>query len=366
MIYFDNAATTIPCDTAVNSFCDAVLRFGNPSSLYNLGIDAEKLLTSARESVSYAIDCRSDEIFFTSGATESNNLALFGATEIYGKRKTKVVATDIEHPSVAMPLKKLSEKYDVLMCRPDKILENVDENTCLVSAQLVNNETGYCLPVPEIFAEIKCKFPHIITHCDATQGFLKIPINVHNLQADLISISAHKVYSVKGVGGLYVKKGVRLAPLFYGGGQEKNIRPGTENVPGIAAFGDTVFEFYKHRDDNYEIVYSLNKYLKSRLAEFDFITVNSIGDCIPHIVNFSVKNVKSETMLHYLENKGIYVSSGSACSRGKKSQVLQNMGFSNSIIDSAIRVSFSHLNTVNEIDILIQEIENGYSSIFKK
>ncbi|MDR0983391.1 MAG: cysteine desulfurase [Ruminococcus sp.] len=366
MIYFDNSATTLPCETAVNSFNSAILKFGNPSSLHKLGIESEKILSAARTSVAYALDCRDDEIFFTSGATESNNLSLFGSAETYGKRKTKIIASNIEHPSVTMPLKKLSEKYDVVFCNPDEIIKNTDENTCLVSVQLVNNETGRCLPVSEIFDEIKCKFPHIITHCDATQGFLKIPINVYNLQADLISISAHKVHSVKGVGSLYVKKGIRLAPLFYGGGQEKNIRPGTENVPGIAAFGDTVFEFFKHREENYEIVYDLNKYLRKKLAELDFITINSVGDCIPHIINFSVKNVKSETMLHFLENKEIYISSGSACSRGKKSEVLKNMGLSDYIVDSALRTSFSHFNTKDEIDIFVKEITNGYLRILKK
>jgi cysteine desulfurase len=267
----------MPCEIAVQSLRKALSDFGNPSSLYNLGVEAEKMLTSARKSIAYAVDSQPEEVFFTSGATESNNLALFGSAEIYGKRKPKIISTDIEHPSVTMPLRKLSEKYDVIFCKPDEILKNADENTCLVSMQLVNNETGLCLPVSDVFGELKLKFPHIITHCDATQGFLKIPVNVYNLQADLLSISAHKVHAVKGVGGLYVKKGIRLAPLFYGGGQEKNIRPGTENVPAIAAFGDTVSGLYRQREENFGKFVSLNKYLRKSSPNSTLLRLIPLG-----------------------------------------------------------------------------------------
>ncbi len=373
MIYLDNAATTRVCGEASEAALYAMREaFGNPSSLHGLGIEAEKLLDFSKEKIALAFGCQSDEILFTSGATESNNMAVLGLAASYGKRKKRVVTTAVEHPSVAEPFEKLKTLgFEVVVINPnengeisaDMIIDAVDENTCLISAMLVNNETGYILPIAKAFGEIKRYFPDCYTHCDAVQGFEKIPIKAKALNADAISFSGHKIYAPKGIGGLYVKKGVRIAPLLVGGGQQKNLRSGTESVPLIYALGKTVEALTPTISERFENASALKRYAIEKLGEIDGVIVNTKDDYSPYILSVSMPNYKSETVLHFLEKSGIYVSSGSACSRGKKSSVLAAFGFGDKLLDSTIRISFSNESKKSDIDALASELVKARDSL---
>lgn len=375
-IYLDNAATTKPCEAAVNAaFYAMVEGYGNPSSLHKLGLEAEKLVTAARKDIAAGLVSSPESIYFTSGATEGNNLAILGAAENYGRRKKKIVTTAIEHPSVSEAVARL-EKQGFTAVRikpdcegnidPDNIIAAVDDDTFLVSCMLVNNETGLVLPVKQAFSAIKRSRPEVITHCDAVQAFMKLPVKASELNADVITVSGHKVHAVKGVGAVYIKKGIRIAPLLYGGGQEGGIRSGTESVPLISAFGAAARTLLANQSTAYRNAEEINAYLVSKLKLLDFVTINSCGDKqSPYIINFSVDGVRSEIMLHFLESKGIYVSSGSACSKGGKSKVLSAFGVPDKLIDSALRISISCGSTKGEMDALITALRQGKLSIRK-
>lgn len=366
VIYLDNAATTKVCDEAVSAIMGCLQEnYGNPSSLHGMGIEAEKIIDNTRKIIGMALACEPECIYFTSGATESNNLAIFGTVGAYGKRKRKIVTTSIEHPSVSECMNKLEENgFDIVRVSPNSMgefavedfINAVDENTCLVSAMLVNNENGYILPIGEIFKAIKRKNPDIITHCDGVQGFMKIPMKVKELNADLISISGHKVHSAKGVGAIYKKRGIRLEPTCFGGGQEKGVRSGTESVPLIAGLGASVEQLAKTIDFRLERAKELQEYFLEKLKKLDDVIINIDNNNMPYIINVSIKGIRSEIMLHFLEEKGIYVSSGSACSKGAKSSVLREFGIKDEIIDSSIRISSSYENTIKEMEMLIDAI----------
>ena len=372
--YLDNAATTKPSDAAVKAAVDAMtVCFGNPSSLHNVGVEAEKLITAARKSIAATIACAPESVTFTSGATESNNMAILGGARTYGKRRRKIVTTTIEHPSVAEPINHLEEQgYEVVRIAPDRdgnisaedIVAAVDANTFMVSCMLVNNETGYILPVKRAFMAIKRNFPECITHSDCTQGFLKVPFKATDLCADMISISAHKVHGVKGVGALILSKGTRLLPITFGGGQEKGLRSGTESVPLISAFGAVAEEFRTTLPQAVANAEEMNSYIRKKLSKLEGISVNSGEEGFsPFILNSSVDGIRSEIMLHFLESRGVYVSSGSACSVGKKSTVLKEFGLDDKRIDSAIRISISRYTTWKDTDMLINGIIDGQQSI---
>ncbi|MCH5349582.1 MAG: cysteine desulfurase [Oscillospiraceae bacterium] len=376
MVYLDNAATTRPCEPAVSAvFQNMVEDYGNPSSLHKIGLIAEQNLTEARKSIAAALVCDPQCIVFTSGATESNNTAISGIAKNYGKRKKKIVVSAVEHPSVSEPVKQLEEQgFEVVRVKPsrDGIIEAedfisaVDDNTCLASCMMVNNETGAIQPIRRIFSAVKRDHPECITHCDAVQGFMKMPIKSAELFADVMVVSGHKVHAVKGVGAMYIRKGIRVAPLLLGGGQEKNIRSGTEAVPLIAGFGAAVRALMPTMSVASDNAEKIRSYLLKKLGKLDFITINSpIENSSPYIINFSVEGIRSEIMLHYLEEKEIYVSSGSACSKGAHSSVLSEMGIPAKLADSAIRVSLSRTTTMGEIDQLINAIHEGYSSLAK-
>lgn len=373
MIYFDNAATTKVCKEASEAALFAMNEaFGNPSSLHGLGIEAEKLIDFAKEQIACALGCNTDEILFTSGATESNNMAVLGLAANYGKRKKRVVTTAVEHPSVAEPFEKLKAMgYELCIIKPnengeitkDMIVDAVDDNTCLISVMLVNNETGYILPVSKAFSEIKRYFPECYTHCDAVQAFEKLPIKAKALCADAVSFSGHKIYAPKGIGGLYIKKGVRVAPLLVGGGQQKSLRSGTEPVPLIYALGKTVEALTPTISDRFEKVSKLKSYAIGKLEKIDGVFINSKEDSSPYILSISLPGYKSETLLHYLEQSSIYVSSGSACSRGKKSSVLSAFGIPDRLADSTLRISFSYDNSEAQIDVLVGELIKAKNSL---
>lgn len=374
--YLDNAATTKPCEEAVNACITAMTEnYGNPSSLHKVGVNAEIAVTEARKAVAAALVCQPECITFTSGATEANNTLILGAAENYGRRRKRIVVSSVEHPSVEESMKALEKNgFEVVRIAPGKtgeidaeeFIAAVDYNTCLASCMMVNNETGAVMPVKKIFTQIKRQYPECITHCDAVQGFLKLPIKTADLNADLITVSGHKVHAPKGVGAMYIKKGIRIAPRMLGGGQEKGLRSGTEAVPIISAFGAAVRAQLPTISTAFSNAEELNSRLRKKLSALEYITINSNAEnqC-PYILNFSVRGIRSEIMLHFLESKGIYVSSGSACSKGAHSGVLSAMGIPDKTADSAIRVSFSRMSSCGEIEALVTAVQEGYLSLAK-
>lgn len=372
-VYLDNAATTKPCAEAVAAVLDAVTEnFGNPSSLHRAGLNAQLAVDRARKITADSIGADSGEIYFTSGATESNNLALRGAVGAYGKRKHKIIISAVEHASVDATASVLEKQgFEVVRISPrddgqfyaEDFVNACDENTCIISIMQVNNETGHILPVGEVFKAVKRRFPEIITHCDCVQGYMKIPVRVNSLCADMVSLSGHKVHAVKGVGVLYIKKGVRVIPIITGGHQEKGIRSGTESVPLISAFGSAVEKYAPTVKERFEKVSALKSHLLERLSEIDGVTVNSPENASPYVVNISAGGKRSEIMLHFLEQKEIYVSSGSACSKGQKSGVLEQFGINGKNADSAVRISMTSETTTEEIDTFVDALREGIEKI---
>lgn len=371
MIYLDNAATTKPCKAAADAVMKGLECFGNPSSLHSLGLEAETLMNGQREIIAAAVGAQAKEIFFTSGATESSNTAIFGAYAAQGKRKHRIVTTSVEHPSVANPINKLEQLgCEVVRLSPDEngqispkaVLDAVNGDTLLVSMMLVNNEVGAVFDVGGAFALIKKKYPQVVTHCDCVQGFMKIPFTVKKLGADLISLSGHKIYAPKGVGALYVRSGVHIPPFMLGGGQEKGFRSGTESVPLICGFGAAVAALSGKVDENFKRARSVQGYLIQRCGENGGITVNFVGGS-PYVTSISVQGLKSEVLLHFLEKKGIFVSSGSACSKGRKSSVIKEFRVPEKLSDSVLRISFSVDTTNEDIDGLMGAISEAQGSL---
>lgn len=374
MIYLDNAATTAVCEEAKAAAIEGFEAFGNPSSLHHLGVVAEGMMNSARSTVAGALGVKEKEIYFTSCATESSNTVIFGAAKAGGKRRKRIVTTTVEHPSVAGPISELEEQgFEVVRVSPDEngvitaksILSQVNRNTLLVSVMHVNNETGYILPVKEIFKNVKRISPEILTHCDCVQSFMKLPFRAKDIGADCLSISGHKLHAPKGVGVLYLRGGINLKPLLYGGGQESGLRSGTENVSLINSLGAAVKRLEPTVMQRYETVSSLKAHLVKALSGREGIRINSGDDCSPYVISLSIERIKSETMLHFLESKGIYVSSGSACSRGKKSGVLSEFKIPDKYLDSTIRVSLCAENTEAELDELVSALLEGQGSLAK-
>ena len=373
MIYLDNAATTKPCAEAVNAAVEAMTEnFGNPSSLHRAGLDAQLAVDRARKLIADSLGADSETITFTSGATESNNLALRGICAAYGKRKRRIVASSVEHASVEETLAALEKQgFEVVRISPAEdgkfrgadFLAACDENTVLLTMMQVNNETGHILPVKETFSAVKRRFPDVITHTDCVQAYMKLPIRASALNADLISLSAHKIHGAKGVGALFIRKGVRVLPIVTGGQQEKGIRSGTESVPLICAFGAAVEELRPTIDERWERVAELKKHLIHRISAIEGVEVNSPEDGSPYVVNISAAGKRSEIMLHYLENKGIYVSSGSACSKGQQSGVLGQFGITGKRADSALRISMTAETTAEELDIFADALREGIENV---
>ena len=373
--YFDNSATTAPCCEAVNAVADAMTRcWGNPSSLHRQGNLAKELLDSSRESVAKALSCVPEEIFFTSGGTESNNLALKGAAYQMRRMGRRIVSTSIEHPSVDETLNRLeAEGFEVIKLKVDsygrinerELYSAVNSNTILITMMLVNNEVGTIMPVQAAKrAAMMARSPALI-HCDAVQAFGKMPIKLALLGVDLMTISSHKIHGPKGVGALYIRKGVKIKPVTTGGEQEQqknnnnlSIRPGTEAMPAIAGFAAAARALPDPKRE-LEHITMLRDYMVSKLTELDGVVVNSPPDALPYVTNVSVIGIKSEPMLNFLSDRGICVSSGSACSKGKKSHVLLQMGLDRKRLDSPLRISFSRFTTVQEIDALITGIAEG-------
>lgn len=371
-IYLDNSATTRVCREAAEKALYMMTEcYGNPSSLHSKGFAAEKEVSAARAVIAEKLSAQPGEIYFTSGGTESDNIAILGAA--YAKKRfgNRIVTTSIEHPAVLNTMAQLEkEGFEVIYVQPEadgnipaeKFADVIDSKTILVSVMAVNNETGAVLPLKEIAAIIKRKKAPALFHTDAVQAFCKIPLSPKRLGLDLISVSGHKVHAPKGVGALYVKNGVRILPHSFGGGQEKNLRPGTEGVPLICAFGAAVKNMAPERE-NEKKVREVQACLLERLSEMPEVVLNSPENALPYIVNLSAGRVRAETMLHFLAEKGIYVSSGSACGKAKPSHVLEAMALSKMRIDTSIRVSLCAENTKEEIDAFADALKLGLNTL---
>ena len=361
IIYLDNSATTAPCEKAIQNTNHALsTAWGNPSSLYDIGFEAQLLVDSTRKCVSNLLKCREDEIYFVGSGTEGNNTAILGAAHARQKRGKKIITTTIEHPSVLEAVKRLEcEGFEAVYLKPqengvisiDDLKAAIDKNTVLVSMMLVNNETGAIQPIKEAAQLIKQSGAPALLHCDGVQAFGKMPINLADLGVDLFTASGHKIHGPKGIGVLYVKKGVTIKPLVTGGGQEKNMRSGTESVPLIYGLQGAIDEL-GNINETLKSRKELWNYAKETLLETKLITLNSSDEVLPYILNISVEGYRSETLLHFLEAQGVYVSSGSACAKGEGSYVLLEMGLAKKRVDSALRISFSRDNTKQDIDAL--------------
>ncbi|HCA22162.1 MAG TPA: cysteine desulfurase NifS [Lachnospiraceae bacterium] len=364
--YFDNSATT-KVYPAVKDIMIKVMEedYGNPSSLHMKGVEAERYIKKAAESIAKTLRCKPEEIIFTSGGTESNNLALIG-TALAKKRLGKhIISTTIEHASVSATLDFLkSQGYEITLIgtddkgivNPQKVADAVREDTILVSCMMVNNEIGAIEPVAEISAAVKKKNPAVYMHVDAIQAYGKIPVFPTKTGADLISISGHKIHGPKGSGALYVKKGILIRPIIYGGGQGNGMRSGTENVPAVAGFGVAAEESFRDFDKKTDHIREVRDYLREKLTSLPDVYDNS-GDA-PHIASFSFVGVRSEVMLHSLEERGIYTSSGSACSSHKRaaSNVLTSIGLTKDRLESTLRFSIGEDNTKEQVDYIYDVI----------
>ena len=370
--YLDNSSTTKPSKKAVQYIARALeSNWGNPSSLHRIGMEAEIALNDGRECIAHTVNARADEIFFTGSGTEANNTALLSVLKAKG-RGGRIITTAIEHPSVLETAKRLEDNgFEVVRLKPDNNgiiplteFENaLNGNTLLVSMMLVNNETGAIQPVKEAVALTKRIAPLALFHCDAVQGYGKLSVNVKQLGVDLLSASGHKIHGPKGVGFLYCKKGVHISPIITGGGQERGMRSGTESLPLIMGLMGAAEELPKP-ETQLKIRQELFDYTRDRLLEIGAV-INSPEGCLPYILNASLVGYRSETLLHFLEGRNVFVSSGSACAKGHGSYVLNEMGLDRKRTDSALRISFSRYNTKEDTDMLISALEEAKKQIRK-
>lgn len=366
--YLDNSATTKCSERAKNKMLQTLLTdYGNPSSLHMMGVDAERYVKEAQEKIAKTLKAEPKEIIFTSGGTESNNMALIGTAMANKRAGMHLITTGIEHASVAAPMEYLEEQGFHVTYLPvdkdglislDKLKEAVDEETILVSLMMVNNEIGALEPIEEAVRIIKEKNPKTLIHVDAIQAYGKFRIIPKKLGIDLLSVSGHKIHGPKGSGFLYVKDKTKIKPLIYGGGQQKGMRSGTENVPGIAGLGEAAEEIYENFEEKTDKMYALKQRFVEGVEKIEGVSVNGKTgrDSAPHIVSVSVDGVRSEVMLHTLEDRGIYVSAGSACSSNKPSvsHTLQQIGLRKDLLDSTIRFSFCVDTTEEEIDYALE------------
>ena len=367
-IYLDNSATTkVFPEAAMKALEMMTEHYGNPSSLHSKGLEAEHELTSARKTIASSLGADPAEIFFTSGGTEGNNTAVLGAAHALKRRGSRIVTTQIEHSSVMEAMQQLEkEGFEVIYLPPDSsgsiisedIRAAVNKDTILVSIMAVNNETGAVQPIEAVYKAIASARSPALFHVDAVQAYMKMPLIPKKYGIDLMTVSGHKIHAPKGAGALYVRKGARILPLHLGGLQEKRVRPGTEPVPAACAMGRAV-EIMSADRSRTEKINKLNAYCREKLSEIEGTVFNSPQNALPYIINISVPGWRSETLLHYLAERGIFISSGSACAKGHKSHVLSAAGLSPDIIDSALRISFSEENSEEDIDYLAECLKNA-------
>ena len=369
--YFDNSATTKVLDSVKDIVVKTMTEdYGNPAAKHRKGMEAEQYIRDARKIIADTMKVQEKEILFTSGGSESNNMALIGAAWANQRAGKHIISTSIEHPSVYNPLGVLEELgFEVTILPVDhdghislkELEEAIRPDTILVSTMYVNNEVGAVEPVEEISKIIKAKNPSTLYHVDAIQAYGKYVIRPKKQGIDLLSVSSHKIHGPKGVGFLYIRNGVKIKPLIYGGGQQAGMRSGTENVPGVAGFGAAAKEMYTNHAEKVQKLIELKDYMTDRLSEIEGTVINSKkGEAsAPQIVSVSFEGVRSEVLLHALEDKGVYVSSGSACSSNHPgiSGTLKGIGVAQKLLDSTIRMSFGMFNTKEEVDYTIDVLK---------
>ena len=372
-IYLDNAATTAVSPAAREAMLRVLTQdYGNPSSLHRKGSEAEAVLRDARESIAAGLRVKEKEIYFTSGGTESNNWAILGGARAKIRRGRHLITSAIEHPSVSESFRRLEQEGFELtvlpvdaegFIRPETLREAVRPDTVLVSLMAVNNEIGTVEPIWELAAAARSVNPDLLFHVDAVQAFGKIPLAPKSLGADLLTGSSHKIHGPKGSGFLYIAENARILPLIAGGGQEKGLRSGTENMPGIAGFGAAAKEALAGLSENAAAVAALRDALREGLLQLEGVRVNGPQDpalAAPHLVSAGFEGVRSEVLLHALEEKGIYVSAGSACSSHKRemSPVLKAIGLDKKAAESTLRFSLSRYNTAEEIAYVLETLQS--------
>lgn len=372
MIYLDNSATTRPRAESVAAISHALTEgWGNPSSLHALGMEAGRLLTQARKDVALALGAEPDRVFFTSGGTEADNWAIFSAAKRLGKRGKHLVTTAVEHHAVLHPMKELElQGFEVTYLQPDEtgtvtveaLQAALRPDTILVSVMMVCNETGAVMPLQQMIRAVRRSCPEALFHTDAVQGFLKLPFKAKSLGADLISISGHKICGPKGIGALYVRPGLNLPPLLHGGGQEKNLRSGTEPLPAIAGFGAAAKAGFEELAAELAHLTALRDDCAEKLGKLEGVQILGSHEA-PHIVCLSVPGLRSQGIINCLQDRGIYVSAGSACAKGHRSHALEAMGLPAPVLDGAIRVSFGRDNRLEDVDALCDGLRHAIATL---
>ncbi len=383
-VYLDNSATTPICDEAKQAMLEAMECYGNPSSLHSKGFESSKMIEEARKKILNSLFVRNgkaDNLIFTAGGTEADNLALLGVAYAKTRRANRIITTDSEHSAIEKTLQSLeADGFEIVrlktvggridMCEFEAAMS---KNTLLVTIMHVNNETGAVYNIKDCFKLAKQINPDVVTHTDAVQSYMKMKVSPSELYADLISLSAHKIHGPKGIGALYVSSDVikkkQLQPIIHGGGQESSFRSGTENLIGIVGFGAAAERGYKNLAKDIGVLRDLRSYAVDKLSALNVRVNTPLGECAPHIINITLPSIKSETMLHYLSASGIYVSSGSACSSNsaskRVSRALKGFGMTDFEADCSMRISLSAQNTKDDIDKLVLAVEDGIKKLVK-
>lgn len=371
-IYLDNAATTKPCPAAVEAMTGALTdNWGNPSAVHGRGLRAEMAVKQARQQVAGALGCEPERLFFTSGGTEGDNFAVFSVARRYGKRGKHIITTAVEHHAVLNPVGALAEQgFEVTYLKPQAdgtiskrdLLAALRRDTILVSVMMVNNETGAVNDIAGL-AKLTHQKSQAVFHTDAVQGFLKVPFRASSLGADIITLSGHKIQGPKGSGAVYVDKRLHLPPFLYGGGQEKNQRSGTENVPAIVGFGAACQAGSQDLREKLRRMEALKERCLQGVADQVPQAVVLGGHQAPHVISLAIPGVRSQGLIGALEEREIYVSAGSACSRGHRSHVLEAMEFAPELIDGSIRVSLGFDTTERDIDGFVTGLKAALAEI---
>ncbi len=375
MVYLDNSATTSVCPEAVERMTRVMTeQYGNPSSLHTLGIDAQREVERARKEVAALIGTEAERICFVSGGTEANNLAILGGAQARNRQPHVAVTTAIEHPSVAACFDALEQQgWTVIRVKPqadgtvtpEAVEAACTEDTTLVSVMTVNNETGARMDIPAIVSRVRRKAPRALIHTDAVQAAGKLAIRADKWGVDLLSVSGHKIHGPKGIGALYIRKGVRVLPRQIGGGQETGLRSGTEPVPAIVGFGAAAAAVPNVSEQAARFA-ALKAQLLQELSSVDEVRWHLPDGGVPYIVNLSLLGLRSETVLNFLAQRGIFVSSGSACAKGKLSSVLDAMGVPEAEIDGSLRVSFCRHNTAEDVTALAAALRDAVNVLQRR
>ena len=371
-IYLDNAATTKPCPAAVAAVMEALTEnWGNPSAVHQLGLRAEKAVKQARQQVAAVLGCSPDQLFFTSGGTEGDNFAVFSVAQRYHKRGRHIITTAVEHHAVLRPIQALeAQGFEVTYLKPEAdgtispvaLLGALRKDTILVSIMMVNNETGAVNDIARL-AKLTHQKSTAVFHTDAVQGFCKVPFRASTLGADIVSVSSHKIQGPKGCGAVYVDKKLHLPPVMYGGGQEKNMRSGTENVPMILGFGAACQTASEGLPEKLRTMERRKQQCLQLLEEKVPQAVILGSHQAPHVISLAVPGVRSQGLIGCLQEKGVYVSAGSACSRGHRSHVMEAMGFAPELIDGSIRVSTCFDTTPEEIEGFVSALAEAVHAL---